>query len=235
MGLSSPCENAPRIGLPSIMNARRNVPVTAASTVRLTAVNAALRLEWLTIAWMVIEAVVAIGAGVAAHSLVLEAFGFDSVVELLSAGVLVWRLRIELRYKSSFPESVEHRASRIGGTLLFALSAYVTVGALRSLWTRQGQEFTAAGLAVTGAAIPVMYGLAKSKLRLADRLGSRALHADAMESLTCGYLAVVVVGALLAQVLVGAWWVSGVSALVLVPLLLREAQEAWQHDPCSDH
>ncbi len=89
-----------------------------------------------------------------------------------------------------------------------------------------------AGLAVAGAAIPIMYGLAKSKLRMADRLGSRALRADAIESLTCGYLSVVVVVALLAQLLVGAWWVSGASALVLVPFLLREAREAWQQDHC---
>jgi divalent metal cation (Fe/Co/Zn/Cd) transporter len=199
---------------------------------RLSDVNTALRLEWLTLGWMIVEAVVAIGAGLAAHSLVLEAFGADSVIELLSAGVLVWRLRVELQTQTSFPERVEHRASQIGGGLLFALSAYVTIGAIRSLWTRQGQEFTAAGLAVTGAAIPIMYGLARNKLRIADRLRSRALRADAMESLTCGYLSVVVVAALLAQLLVGAWWVSGASALVLVPFLLREAREAWQQDRC---
>jgi divalent metal cation (Fe/Co/Zn/Cd) transporter len=198
-------------------------------------VNTALRLEWLTLAWMIVEGVVAIGAGLAAHSLVLEAFGADSVIELLSAGVLVWRLRVELQSPASFPESVEQRASRIGGALLFALSAYVTIGAIRSLWTRQGQEFTTVGLAVTGAAIPIMYGLAKNKLRIADRLGSRALRADAMESLTCGYLSVVVVVALLTQLLVGAWWVSGASALVLVPFLVREAREAWQQEHCCHH
>jgi divalent metal cation (Fe/Co/Zn/Cd) transporter len=199
---------------------------------RLSSIKTALRLEWLTLAWMIVEAVVAISAGLAAHSLVLEAFGADSVVELLSAGVLVWRLRVELQNQAAFPESVERRASRIGGALLFALSAYVTIGAIRSLWTRHGQEFTVVGLAVTGAAIPIMYGLAKNKLRIADRLGSQALRADAMESLTCGYLSVVVVVALLAQLLVDAWWVSGTSALVLVPVLLREAREAWQQDHC---
>jgi divalent metal cation (Fe/Co/Zn/Cd) transporter len=200
--------------------------------VRLSDVNAALRLEWLTFAWMIVEAVVAIGAGVSAHSLVLEAFGADSVIELLSAGVLVWRLRIELQTQASFPERIEHRASRIGGGLLFALSAFVATGAIHSLWTRQGQEFSIIGLVVTGAAIPIMYGLAKNKLRLADRLGSRALRADAMESLTCGYLSVVVVIALLAQWFVEAWWVSGASALALVPLLLRDAREAWRQDHC---
>ncbi|HVZ32720.1 MAG TPA: cation transporter, partial [Polyangiaceae bacterium] len=194
---------------------------------RFSDVNTALRLEWLTLAWMIVEAVIAIGSGVSAHSLVLQAFGADSVIELVSAGVLVWRLRVELQSQGSFPEHVERRASRIGGALLFALCAYVTIGAIHSLWTHQGQTFTKAGLAVTAAAIPIMYGLAKSKLRMADRLGSRALRADAMESLTCGYLSVVVVVALLAQLFVGAWWVCAASALVLVPFLLREARAAW--------
>src|SRR5262252_363968 len=101
------------------MKANLGVPANTARggerSMRLSDVNTALRLEWLTIAWMIVEAVVAIGAGLAAHSLVLEAFGADSVVELLSAGVLVWRLRIELQSAASFPEHVEHRASRIGG------------------------------------------------------------------------------------------------------------------------
>jgi divalent metal cation (Fe/Co/Zn/Cd) transporter len=158
-------------------------------------------LEWLTITWMTVEAVVALGAGVAAHSLVLEAFGADSVIELMSAGVLIWRLRVELKNGTSFSEATEHRASRIGGGLLFALSAYVTVGAIYGLWRRQGQDFTIAGLLVTGAAIPAMAFLARGKLKIADRIGSRALRADAVESLTCGYLSVVVFVALVAQLL----------------------------------
>jgi divalent metal cation (Fe/Co/Zn/Cd) transporter len=206
--------------------------ITSRPSDRLADVNWALRLEWLTLVWMTVEAAVAIGAGVAAHSLVLEAFGADSIIELLSAGVLVWRLRVELRNEASFPESVERRARRIGGFLLFALSVYVMAGAIRTLWMREGQDFTITGLLLTGAAIPVMYILAKSKLRMAGRLGSGALRADAVESLTCGYLSVVVFVALLAQLLFGAWWLSGASALVLVPFLLREAREAWEGDEC---
>ena len=202
---------------------------------RFVDVNRALRLEWLTLGWMTVEAAVALAAGVLAHSLILEAFGADSVIELLSAGVLVWRLRVELKAGASFPETIEQRASRIGGGLLYALSAYVAIGAIYSLWMHQGQNFTVAGLLVTGAAIPAMYLLAKSKIRIADRIGSRALRADAVESLTCGYLSVVVFVALLAQLLVGAWWVSGASALVLIPFLLREAREAWEVDACCHH
>src|SRR5579884_3056758 len=115
-------------------------------------VHRALRLEWLTVAWMVVEATVAIGSGIRAHSLVLEAFGADSVIELLSAGVLLWRLHVELQRGEAFPEELERRASRFGGALLFALAAYVTGGAIRGFWVHERQEFTRAGLLLVAAA-----------------------------------------------------------------------------------
>lgn len=148
-------------------------------------IQEAFRLEYLTLAWMVIEAGVAIGAGVAAHSVTLVAFGIDSLVELASAIVLIWRLTVELRHGQSLAESVERRASRIGGALLFALAAYVVAAAGWSLWTGQGQEFSWPGLLVSLIAIPLMWVLSRRKLRLADALGSQALRADAVESIAC--------------------------------------------------
>jgi Co/Zn/Cd efflux system component len=97
-------------------------------------IRKAFRLEWLTIGWMVVEAVVALASGIAAGSLVLVAFGLDSVIELVSAGVLVWRLSIELRNGQAFSEHAERIASRVGGALLFALAAYVVVAAGWNLW-----------------------------------------------------------------------------------------------------
>jgi hypothetical protein len=99
-------------------------------------IRQAFRLEWLTIAWMVIEGVVAIGAGLTAGSLTLMAFGLDSVIELASAGVLIWRLTVELHHGQVFSERAERTASRIGGVLLFTLAAYIVAGAAWSLWTR---------------------------------------------------------------------------------------------------
>jgi Co/Zn/Cd efflux system component len=96
----------------------------------------AFRLEWLTIGWMSIEAVVALISGVAAGSLVLVAFGLDSVIELISAGVLMWRLSVELRHGQAFSEDAERLASRIGGVLLFGLAAYVVLAAGWHLWTQ---------------------------------------------------------------------------------------------------
>ncbi len=197
-------------------------------------IRQAFRLEWATIGWMTVEAAVAIGAGLAAGSLSLMAFGLDSAIELISALVLIWRLSVELRHGQEFSESAERRAAKIGGGLLFALAAYVVASAAWSLWTRHGQQFSIPGLAVTVAAIPVMYFLAKRKLAVAEAIGSRALRTDAVESITCGYLAVVVVVGLLAELLTGFWWVDAVTSLAIVWFLVREGREAWQGEDCCD-
>src|SRR5271166_4209492 len=124
------------------------LPPKKQSVERVALIRDAFTLEWLTIGWMTIEAVVAIVSGVTAGSLVLVAFGLDSVIELISAGVLIWRLSVELRHGRLFSEQAEHVASRIGGALLFALAAYVSVGAVWSLWTRGGQDFSWPGFIV---------------------------------------------------------------------------------------
>jgi divalent metal cation (Fe/Co/Zn/Cd) transporter len=206
---------------------------TASAPDRAALIREAFRLEWLTIGWMFIEAAVAIGAGVIAGSLVLLAFGLDSVIELISAGVLLRRLSVELRHGQAFSETAERTASRIGGGLLFALVAYVVVSAGWSLWHRQGETFSPAGLVLALLAIPIMRYLAKRKLAVADKLGSRAMRADAMESITCGWLSVVVVVSLAAQALLGAWWVDAVGSLAIVWFLVKEGREAWAGKECG--
>jgi divalent metal cation (Fe/Co/Zn/Cd) transporter len=195
---------------------------------RLDLVRRAVWLEWLRVAWLLIEATVAIGSGMAGHSLSLIAFGADSLIELVSAGVLLWRLKVEIRRGVEFPESIEHRASRIGGALLFALSAYVVVSAAYGLWVHEGQEFSTPGLILTVLTIPTMWWLAKTKLRIADQIGSGALRADAVQSITCGYLSGVVLLGLTAQLLMpGWWWVDSIASLTIVIFLVREGREAW--------
>lgn len=197
-------------------------------------VRRAFRLEWLTAGWMAIEAAVAIGSGMAAHSLTLIAFGADSIIELLSAAVLLWRLAVEMKHGEGISEATERLASKIGGVLLFLLTLYVTASAAWSLWNRQGQEFSTAGLAIAVVAIPAMFLLAKAKLRIADQIESRALRADAIESVTCGYLSLVVVVGLLAELILRAWWIDAASALALVPFLVKEAREAWEDEANSE-
>ena len=108
-----------------------------------------------------------------------------------------------------------------------ALAAYVVVAAGWGLWHREGQAFSLAGLIVTALAIPVMYLLAKRKLSVAAQLGSRALRANAVEAVACGWLSFVVVLGLLAQLAIGAWWVDSVTSLAILWLLIKEGREAW--------
>jgi divalent metal cation (Fe/Co/Zn/Cd) transporter len=193
----------------------------------------AFRLEWLTIGWMSVEAVVAITSGIATGSLVLTAFGLDSVIELASACVLMWRLSIELRHGQAFSEAAERAASRIAGGLLFALAAYVTIAALWSLWTQHAEEFSWPGFLIALAAIPSMRYLAQRKIAIADKIGSRALRADAMEAVTCGWLSVVVVISLALQWAFGAWWIDGIGSLAIVWFLVKEGREAWSGQECG--
>jgi divalent metal cation (Fe/Co/Zn/Cd) transporter len=197
-------------------------------------IDRALRLEWLTLGWLLVEAVVALWSGLAANSLSLVAFGIDSAIELLSALVLIWRLSVEMRHGRIVSERAERAASRIGGALLFALALYVVVSASVSLWRGEGEAFSLPGLLVTLIAIPTMTLLSKSKLRLAERLGSRALRADAIEGVSCAYLSATVVSGLLAQLALGAWWIDGLTSLVIVGFLIKEGREAWEGEDCAD-
>ena len=201
---------------------------------RVYLVRQAFWLEWLTIAWMLIEAAVALWSGYVAHSITLLAFGLDSVIELISAGILVWRLIVELQNGRTFSESAEQRASKMGGALLFALAAYVVISAAWSLWTQRAEEFSVSGLLVALVAIPTMYLLAKRKIAIAEQIGSRALRADAVELITCGWLSVMVVVGLAAQYLTGAWWVDFVTSLGIVWFLVKEGREAWAGEECCD-
>ena len=212
--------------------AESTIALPGLSEERLALIREAFRVEWLTIAWMTVEAVVAFAAGIAAGSLVLTAFGLDSVIELASAAVLMWRLRVELQQGRAFSEEVERRASRIAGGLLFALAAYVTIAAIWSLVTRQGKAFSWPGFIVALIAIPAMRYLARRKIAIAEKLESRALRADAMEAITCGWLSFVVVISLATQWAFGAWWIDGVGSLAIVWLLIKEGREAWFHREC---
>jgi divalent metal cation (Fe/Co/Zn/Cd) transporter len=215
-------------------NCRSELSRADAAASRGLLIRKAFALEWITIAWMILEAGAAIVAGLAAHSLSLVAFGIDSVIELMSAAVLLWRLAIELKRGREFPETVERAASRVGGALLFALAVYVVLAAGWALWQRQGEEFSVLGLIAAAAAIPIMWWLSRRKLAIAAALGSRALRADAMEAVACGYLSLTLVIGLLAQLALGAWWVDGVTSLAIVYFLVKEGREAWEATECCE-
>src|SRR5437763_2235601 len=197
----------------------------------------ALRLEVVTVVWMVIEAAVAVGAGIAARSLLLVAFGIDSAIELASAVIVFRRFRIESHEKFATglndTEAIERKTARIAGYLLFLLSAYVLVQAIFGLMTRHAAETSPIGIVVAIIAAFGMPFLAKAKLRVAAWIESRSLRADAMETLTCGYLAWVLLAGLALNAATRWWWIVSVASLVIVPLLLHEGYEAISTRGCS--
>jgi divalent metal cation (Fe/Co/Zn/Cd) transporter len=196
-------------------------------SLRTDAVRVGVRLEVVTVVWMAFEAVLAIGAGVVARSVLLTAFGFDSVIELISGGTLLWRLSSEARGASSERmETVERRATRISAVLLVLLCAYLVLVGLAGLVARLRPEGSALGVGVAAAAVLVMPLLAWRKRRANLVIGSPALRADIAETITCAYLAAAtLVGAGL-NLIAGWWWAEYVAALVLLVFIAMETKEA---------
>lgn len=178
---------------------------------------------------MSVEAALAIGAGVAARSVLLTAFGADSVIELISGVILLWRLRTESTgAKLDRLERVERRSVWISAALLALLCTYVLISAVAGLvWTIEPQR-SWLGIGVAAAALVVMPLLGWRKRLVNDVLQSPALRADIAETLTCGYLAAVTLAGVALNALIGLWWLEYVAALALLYWLVRETREALE-------
>jgi divalent metal cation (Fe/Co/Zn/Cd) transporter len=131
-------------------------------------------------------------------------------------------------------QTIERATARIGGYLLLLLSTYVVVQAVFGLVTRHAAESSPVGIIVAVIAAFGMPFLARAKLRVADKLDSRALRADAMETLTCGYLSWILLAGLILNSVTSWWWIDCVASLAIVPLLVREGREALSSKSCSD-
>jgi divalent metal cation (Fe/Co/Zn/Cd) transporter len=194
-------------------------------------VRLALLLTYITIGWMTIEGAASLLLGWISKSLLLEAFGFDSVIELFSAAVLLWRLRVEAggTATSKHVELVERRAARLVGYSLYVLVVYVVLNSAYGLFVAKRITDTHESVwgiligAVAKIGMPILAGY---KLRVAARLNSRALRADAVESITCGYLSIILMVGLAATRLFDWWWLDSVAALALIPFLIKEAHAA---------
>jgi divalent metal cation (Fe/Co/Zn/Cd) transporter len=194
---------------------------------RQEAVRLGVRLEVVTVVWMALEAVLAIGAGIVARSVLLTAFGFDSVIELISGGTLLWRLSSEARGASSERvETVERRATRISAVLLVLLCAYVVLVGVAGLVARLRPEGSPFGVAVAAVAVVVMPLLAWRKRRANLVIGSPALRADIAETITCAYLAAATLVGTGLNLVAGWWWAEYAAALVLLIFIAMETREA---------
>ncbi|UCH69832.1 MAG: cation transporter [Candidatus Bathyarchaeota archaeon] len=181
----------------------------------------ALLLVWIGEAWNFLEAGVALWSAFSAGSVALLAFGLDSLIEIFAGLVLIWRLSGE--WKQREEEAAERRALKLVGITFFLLSSYVLMQSLITLlgWLPQPrQSLVGIALVIVSALAMTLLFLAKS--RLARRLGSRALRAEAVESLICDLQDLTVLLGLTLNALLGLWWADPVAALALIPLMVRE-------------
>jgi divalent metal cation (Fe/Co/Zn/Cd) transporter len=196
---------------------------------RASDVKLGVRVEVITVIWMVVEMAVSIGAGIAAGSILLTAFGIDSLIELVSGAVLLWRFLVENRGGDlDRVEQAEHRSAWVVAVTLGLLCAYVLISSVTGLLVRSKPEGSIIGIGVSAAAVLVMPYLALTKRRIARRIGSEALAGDAVNSITCAYMAGTVLAGLALNILFGWWWVEYVAALVFLVWLVRETWEAFE-------
>jgi divalent metal cation (Fe/Co/Zn/Cd) transporter len=186
----------------------------------------ALWLVIATLAYNVVEAGIAIWAGTEAGSIALLGFGLDSLIEIAASAVLVWRLVVERRsHDEERAERAERRADRFVGLTFLLLAIYLTVESVLTLTSRSRPETTLVGIVLAAASLVVMPVIATLKLRVARRLGSDALAAEAKETLACAGLSFTLLVGLAFNAAFHWWWADPVAALVMVPWLVREGLE----------
>ncbi|MGH2808001.1 MAG: cation transporter [Actinomycetota bacterium] len=193
---------------------------------RATALRRGTHIENFSLAWNVVEFGAGLAAGIAASSVALIGFALDSMAEASSAAILLWRLHAERR--GGVAEDVERRAIRLVSGAFFILAAYIGVRAVLDLVNDVRPEESVPGLVIAGVSLVVMPWLAHRKRVAADALGSRAMHADALQTMLCTYLSAVLLAGLLANSLLGWWWADPVAALVIAWIAVREGLELWR-------
>ncbi|WP_438862075.1 cation transporter [Paractinoplanes aksuensis] len=180
----------------------------------------------ITIAYNVVEAVVAITAGTVADSTALIGFGLDSVIEVSSAAAVAWQ------FSSHDPEAREKVALRVIAVSFFALAAYVSFEAVRTLVIGAEAEHSTVGLILAAVSLAVMPGLSYVQRRAGRELGSRTAVADSQQTLLCTYLSAVLLVGLALNSLFGWSWADPIAALVIAAVAVKEGREAWRGDAC---
>jgi divalent metal cation (Fe/Co/Zn/Cd) transporter len=188
------------------------------------------RLEWLTIAWNSLEALVSIAAGLLAGSVSLVGFGFDSLIELTSGVALLWRMSTDADEERR--ERAERTSLKIVGGCFLALAAYLVVDSVTTLLLHEPPERSPVGIAITSAALVVMPLLANAKRNVGKRLGSAAMQADSKQSEFCMWLSAIVLAGLVLNAAFGMWWADPAAALVMVPIIGKEGVEGLQAKAC---
>jgi divalent metal cation (Fe/Co/Zn/Cd) transporter len=199
---------------------------------RAALVRRGLRLNYLTLGYNTIEAVVSLAAGLVAGSVALLGFGVDSVIEVTASGAAQWRLRADL--DPAHRERVERTTHRVIGLCFLALALYIVCDSTLTLWHREPPERSLPGVIILALSIGVMPALARAKRRVARALASRALEADATQTSLCAYLSVIALAGVALNAVAGWWWADPVAALLMAPIVAREGFEGVRGAPRCD-
>jgi divalent metal cation (Fe/Co/Zn/Cd) transporter len=193
---------------------------TPDATTRAALVRRGLKLNYATIAYNVVEAVVSLVAGILAGSVALVGFGIDSVIEVTASGAAQWRLRADV--DRARRERVERITVRVIGWSFLALAVYVALDSVMSLWLRERPDRSMLGTVILALSVIVMPVLARAKRRVARALGSAALGADATQTSLCAYLSIIALVGVALNALAGWWWCDPAAALAMVPIIAKE-------------
>lgn len=200
--------------------------------VREQAVGRGLQLEYLTVGWNVLEGIIAVASGVVAGSIALVGFGIDSMIEVSSGAVLVWRLVSDADPERR--EKVEAVSLKLVGWCFLALAVYVAYEAITTLFRREAPDASYIGIGLAVISLVVMPLLARAKRRVASQIGSHALEADSRQTDFCAYLSAILLVGLLLNALAGWWWADPLVALIMAPIIVKEGIEALQGERCAD-
>ncbi|HET8622045.1 MAG TPA: cation transporter [Gemmatimonadales bacterium] len=201
---------------------------TALAADRAALVRRGLLLNYLTIGYNTIEAMVSVAAGLVSGSVALVSFGVDSGIEVTSSLAAHWRLRADTEpHRRERVERITHRI--IGGSFL-ALAAYVVVESVTTLWQREAPKASPVGLAILTLSVILMPVIARASRKVARALGSRALESDAAQTSLCAYLSVIALAGVGLNAAVGWWWADPVAALGMVPIIAKEGLEGMRGD-----
>jgi divalent metal cation (Fe/Co/Zn/Cd) transporter len=183
-----------------------------------------LTVEYASIVWMTVESLVALSVGFGTSSLALLAFGGDSVIELISS----WTVLVYLRRKDTTETVQDERAEWITTLLLFLLVPMISFGLIYNYLMGIRAESSVLGIGLAIGSVIIMPGLAVEKKRVGDKSNLLPLSIDAVESWTCFFMSIALLGGLLANYLWNFWWVDSVATCIILVFILREALEALE-------
>ncbi len=189
-------------------------------------------IEYFTIGYNSLEGLIAIGAGLIAGSIALVGFGFDSLIEVTSGAILVWRLHADV--DEARRERVEAISVRLVGVCFLLLAVYVSYDSAKSLIKHEASQESIVGIVLAAVSVVVMPLLVRAKRKVARGINSGALMADSKQTELCTYLSAILLVGLLLNASLGWWWADPVAALIMVPIIVKEGIEGLRGETCCD-